>query len=112
MSVRHAETGQASWCKFQIVKFMFWGVFYEGVQEEAAYSELISELVIQEAVQETATNEWRGAIYEERLKELNVSRLVKKVLYYRRELYAVFQINTPAMEKKLLGLCKLTIDKT
>lgn len=62
--------------------------------------------MIEAAVQEIAMNEWRVAIYEERLKELYVSRLVKKVPYYRRELYAVFQTNTPAMEKKLLGLYK------
>lgn len=68
-------------------------------------------LVIQKAVQETAMNLWRGAFYEG--KELNASKLVEKVLY-RRELCTAFQINTPAMEKKLMGLYKwnwLTIDK-
>lgn len=125
MSVRHIETGQESWCKFQIVKFMLWGMSYQGVQERTAYSEFISGHALLEQLQSfkgssrDSNGSWqderRGATHEERLKELNISRLVKKVLCYRRQLYAVFQNNTPDVEKKLLGSCKwnwLATDKT
>jgi len=99
-------------------------VSYQGVQEGAAYSEFTSGHSLLEQLwwfkgssadsNESWQDDWRGATHEERLKELNLSRLVKKVLCYSRELYAVLQSNTSAMEKKLLGSCKwnwLTIDK-